>query len=446
MVERKTMEEDLRSDVERFRKKLADIRERLPTDADIEAARAEIETKLVAVRAVFQEAATRLRAAKTSGDADEVTKCRAERDAAWSQVQELTNERETNRQRKEDYASALESLQAALEGDFSRPAAFARDERDAILLEMKTLLEGITEFSRGRQVLTAELERLGMLKSAIASCGAVMPEPLREEIAAAGIVVDGSLTALASDVGSRMMGKLRGRFARFAAPSSASAAAGGAAAAEKPPVFRGRLDEMHCVAGVPPVVVSCVDFLRRYALKQVGVFRVPGQLDTVQWLQRQFEDGYAGAIVPVADPATEEDIAAVATLLKQFFRELKDPVFPHAYYDRMIDIVKGAGEGEDRAVVVTEDMRTALIALLSELPRVNRLCLLLLLELMSEIAAHSDVNLMSAPNVAVATAPSLLSPPPDADAMTVMATMKDVLAAVQVCIVELPALADTLIA
>ena len=111
---------------------------------------------------------------------------------------------------------------------------------------------------------------------------------------------------------------------------------------------------------MPLIVKSCVVNIEENGLDMEGIFRIPGPSQTVDDLRKAFEDGEylslkmssvalfmhgcsLGLFVGVnplmsgSVKRNKTDIAAIASVLKQYFRELEDPLFPQQRYSHFIE-------------------------------------------------------------------------------------------------------------
>ena len=67
-----------------------------------------------------------------------------------------------------------------------------------------------------------------------------------------------------------------------------------------------------------------------------GVFRVPGIVNQIEEMKELFD----AENDPLYGQNAEEnnyDLHAVASLLKQYLRDLSEPVFPHTLFQRIVD-------------------------------------------------------------------------------------------------------------
>lgn len=67
-----------------------------------------------------------------------------------------------------------------------------------------------------------------------------------------------------------------------------------------------------------------------------GVFRVPGTGTQIEEMKEQFDDD----LDPLYGNTSGKtyDIHAVASLLKQYLRDLSEPVFPFMLFHRLMDV------------------------------------------------------------------------------------------------------------
>jgi hypothetical protein len=79
------------------------------------------------------------------------------------------------------------------------------------------------------------------------------------------------------------------------------------------------------------ILSSCCEAILKEGVTTEGLFRVPGPSQQIEDLKKGFEEGRD----PLAYSALRNiEITAVASVLKLYFRELKNPLFPSdKYYD-----------------------------------------------------------------------------------------------------------------
>lgn len=103
---------------------------------------------------------------------------------------------------------------------------------------------------------------------------------------------------------------------------------------------------------IPLIVTKCVEAIEEYGLKSVGLYRLSGTNTHIQRLKNEFDFsmlciyGYvwnkANYMIDCeeVDLSSEEnrnDINNITSLLKLWFRELPDPVFPRSSYQHFMN-------------------------------------------------------------------------------------------------------------
>lgn len=160
------------------------------------------------------------------------------------------------------------------------------------------------------------------------------------------------------------------------------------------PVFGITLDELFMRDGtpVPKVVLDCLQAVDLFGLEVEGIYRVPGTAQHIQQLRVMY-DRDDGRDVDVRNPETFfHDVNLMAGLLKQFFRELPDPLMTTEHYGRFID----AARIEDPIV-----RRDSIHAAINELPDPNYATLRALVLHLQRVQQHESKNRMSSMNLAI---------------------------------------------
>lgn len=154
---------------------------------------------------------------------------------------------------------------------------------------------------------------------------------------------------------------------------------------------------------VPRVLERCCSHIESYGLQTVGIFRVGSSKKRVRQLQEEFDRG--------ADVQLDEEhgVHDVAALLKEFLREIPDPLLPRDMYTAFLHA--NALRGADQLLYLQH--------LLYLLPPCNCDTLLRLLSLLHTVQSFSQDsvspnqeeitgNKMTAANLAVIFGPNLL--------------------------------------
>ncbi|KAI9748071.1 MAG: hypothetical protein M4579_007320 [Chaenotheca gracillima] len=168
---------------------------------------------------------------------------------------------------------------------------------------------------------------------------------------------------------------------------------------------------------VPIVVAKCGVFLKEQATEIEGIFRLSGSARRIKELQTMFDspDRYGKGLV--WEGYTVHDAANV---LRRYLNQLPEPIIPLTIYEKFRDPVRGhqfqavgdtdadtedVGDfNEDYAIKTFQN-------LITKLPPLNRQLLLYILDLLAVFASKSDMNRMTAPNLAAIFQPGILSHP-----------------------------------
>ncbi|XP_023834501.1 rho GTPase-activating protein 25 isoform X1 [Salvelinus sp. IW2-2015] len=148
---------------------------------------------------------------------------------------------------------------------------------------------------------------------------------------------------------------------------------------------------------VPILVQKCAEFIREHGLSEEGIFRLPGQDNTV----KQFRDAFNAGERPSFPSDT--DVHTVASLLKLYLRDLPEPVVPWTQYQDFLDcspmLDPNSAAGRER-----------LEKQITLLPRPNYNLLSYMCRFLFEVQQNSKVNKMSVENLATVIGINLLKP------------------------------------
>ncbi|XP_028847440.1 rho GTPase-activating protein 6 isoform X2 [Denticeps clupeoides] len=154
---------------------------------------------------------------------------------------------------------------------------------------------------------------------------------------------------------------------------------------------------------VPRLVDCCCQHLEKFGLQTVGIFRVGSSKKRVRQLRDEFDQGLE---VPLDEEHSVHDIAA---LLKEFLRDMPDPLLTRELYTAFINCM----------LLDPAEQQSAMQLLIFLLPACNSDTLHRLLEFLSIVAGHSDDsydkdgqeiagNKMTSVNLATIFGPNLL--------------------------------------
>ncbi|XP_060103044.1 protein FAM13A isoform X1 [Heteronotia binoei] len=144
--------------------------------------------------------------------------------------------------------------------------------------------------------------------------------------------------------------------------------------------------------GIPTVVWEVVEYLSSHGLDSEGLFRVNGNLKTVEHLRMKYENG------ETVELPVEGDVSSAASLLKLFLRELPDGVITSALHPKFIQLYQDKQNDGLNANVLRE--------LLRQLPEAHYSLLKYLCRFLRRVAEHHAENRMTVSNLATVFGPS----------------------------------------
>ena len=133
-------------------------------------------------------------------------------------------------------------------------------------------------------------------------------------------------------------------------------------------------------------------------------FRLPGRMLLVRELKDRFDEGEQ-----VALNTDEMDVHSVASLLKQYLRELPECLVPYKRYQEYMNIAMKFQENSksENKLEQVEILRTSM----AELPLNNYNVLKALCKFLQEVAAKTHINKMTALNLATVFGPNIIRHP-----------------------------------
>ncbi|MCJ1473426.1 hypothetical protein MMC13_002077 [Lambiella insularis] len=166
------------------------------------------------------------------------------------------------------------------------------------------------------------------------------------------------------------------------------------------PVFGLSLEELFNRDGsaVPMVVYQCLQAVDLFGLEVEGIYRLSGTASHITKLRSVFNND--ALQVDFRNPENFfHDVNSVAGLLKQFFRDLPDPLLTLEYYQGFIEAAR-----------IDDDIarRDSLHATINSLPDPNYATLRALTLHLHRVQEHSPSNRMNAGNLAICFGPTLM--------------------------------------
>ncbi|KAJ1897640.1 hypothetical protein LPJ66_003247, partial [Kickxella alabastrina] len=151
---------------------------------------------------------------------------------------------------------------------------------------------------------------------------------------------------------------------------------------------------------VPVIVEKCLTEIELRGLEEVGIYRVSGAAADVSRLRSLFNSD-----PEAVDLSLEEfyDINVVSGVIKQFLRELPEPLMTYNLYEGFINAAS-IDDYDERLWAIKD--------LVHALPTTNYTVLKRCVEHLERVTDYEEVNHMYGTNLALVFGPSLLRPPP----------------------------------
>nr|XP_027197392.1 WW domain-containing protein tag-325-like isoform X1 [Dermatophagoides pteronyssinus] len=144
---------------------------------------------------------------------------------------------------------------------------------------------------------------------------------------------------------------------------------------------------------IPRFVHECVQAIEKNDITADGLYRACGNLSTVQKLRFEInQENYQGLW-------KEQDVHVLTGLLKMFFREMKEPLFPYDRFESLINL----NEIDDKKIKLE-----LLKNLVNKLPEPNYHTLKFIMEHLLRVTKHSKQNRMHIQNLAIVFGPTLI--------------------------------------
>lgn len=159
---------------------------------------------------------------------------------------------------------------------------------------------------------------------------------------------------------------------------------------------------------VAPLIVAAIKYIETNAMDLEGIFRLSGKAWQVDKLRSQLNNM---AIDPDFSGVTDPHL--VCAVLKQYLRELPEPVIAFRFYEDFLEVARNADSKQD---VVLKGVTP----LLSKLERPNFLLLRRLMLFLKKVSAHSEKNKMGVRNLATIFGPNILRQEDQSDMMAMV--------------------------
>jgi len=168
-------------------------------------------------------------------------------------------------------------------------------------------------------------------------------------------------------------------------------------------VFGGTLEEQAQRDGsnIPRIVEDCIREIEKRGIETEGIYRLSGNTSVVNRLKAQYNKGET-----INFDDDDIDIPVLSSLLKSYFRELKDTVIPSCMYESFLEALRINDEGQ---------RLQQFYELIHDLPKVNYDVLSFLMSHLKKVSEESSQNKMAINNLAIVFGPTLIARTTDKD-------------------------------
>ncbi|KAJ1033974.1 hypothetical protein NDA16_000182 [Ustilago loliicola] len=167
-----------------------------------------------------------------------------------------------------------------------------------------------------------------------------------------------------------------------------------------PSMFGRSLTEQaaHESRDVPLIVEKCIQAVEAFGMDYEGIYRKSGGTSQLKVITQLFERGNA---FDLEDTDRFNDVSAITSVLKNYFRELPEPLLTFELYDELIKVV----ESKQENVATKQELIKELV---DRLPRQHYCTLQHLVLHLYRIQERSGDNRMNARNLGVVFGPTLM--------------------------------------
>ncbi|KAM9975143.1 hypothetical protein ACTFIW_008621 [Dictyostelium discoideum] len=143
---------------------------------------------------------------------------------------------------------------------------------------------------------------------------------------------------------------------------------------------------------LPPLVSRSIDLLMEQGISSVGIFRTCASATALKKIKTRFESGE-----DIDLKAENIDVDTVAGVLKSYFRELPNPIFPENLHEYFFQAMRLPSK---------EETIQSLKDIIDQLSPLECKMIKKLFHLLHLISLEKDVNMMSPENIAICWAPT----------------------------------------
>eukprot|EP00009_Paramoeba_aestuarina_P008339 CAMPEP_0201508796 /NCGR_PEP_ID=MMETSP0161_2-20130828/2039_1 /ASSEMBLY_ACC=CAM_ASM_000251 /TAXON_ID=180227 /ORGANISM="Neoparamoeba aestuarina, Strain SoJaBio B1-5/56/2" /LENGTH=697 /DNA_ID=CAMNT_0047903561 /DNA_START=164 /DNA_END=2257 /DNA_ORIENTATION=- len=150
---------------------------------------------------------------------------------------------------------------------------------------------------------------------------------------------------------------------------------------------------------IPLIVVQCVEYMRNNCLTLQGIFRISAVKNLIDQTKTQF-----GKSKWVPLEQTVKDKHVIPCILKLFFRETPEPLFPFSVWEHLLETYRETQPGSESAI-------SAYITILRSITAVNLAIIVYFFQFLNDLKRNAEKNLMNPQNLGIIFGPGLLRPP-----------------------------------
>nr|CAB3222840.1 rho GTPase-activating protein 17 [Phallusia mammillata] len=140
---------------------------------------------------------------------------------------------------------------------------------------------------------------------------------------------------------------------------------------------------------------ACALCILALGAKEEGIFRIGGGAGKL----KKFRALVDGGVLDLAEYEAQDDIHAVAGALKQYLRELPEPLLTHKLHDEWLHAA---------SIQNNDDKLQEIWTIIDKLPEENKANFRYLIKFCAVIAEHQELNKMSPLNISLVLTPNLL--------------------------------------
>ncbi|KAF9204025.1 hypothetical protein BGZ49_005764, partial [Haplosporangium sp. Z 27] len=157
---------------------------------------------------------------------------------------------------------------------------------------------------------------------------------------------------------------------------------------------------------IPLVVEKCIEAVDERGLDVEGIYRRSGMAAEARQLVHAYDIGLHPDLM---DDSIYQDICSITSVLKQYFRNLPEPLVPYDLYGEFMNAIS-LPENETKPQTFRD--------LMDRMPIAHYRTMKVLLEHLNRVTKRDNINLMNAKNLSVVFGPTLMrSPDPSKEMM-----------------------------